>query len=392
MAVLEMLDILNVAVLDSALQGKQEDRYHPFRYLLMVASSELRILTYGLLTLSPAANTVVPRDVLTSVSFGIKYLHDDADAHERGEILSITRRLLKRISSSLAAALKSMPNKIISEETTALLADYHSFSVTFYEFIRSELGAHVSYQRHILSLHSLRYFIDHVVDPEIYRTDVMLIRSLTSLVLDPFEDVRNTSASLLKLLGMKTPKTLADVIDGKLIASVSLLAVDTVRGDHAHGLGRLWALYNTSCNNPFASADAQNLGAGSSKLTELFRSLRQSLSQTETLGSSSRFPIHGSLLSLSFQLQDMKSQEALISSTDLSIALEVCIMVWGMVRSILCVDSPETAYEVNDDDGKEGPKDLLAYSWRALRDSRYVFFDIFGWCLLMKPVFSCSHC
>ena len=67
----------------------------------------------------------------------------------------------------------------------------------------------------------------------------------------------------------------------------------------------------------------------------------------------------------------MKSQEALISCTDLSTVLEVCITIWDMVRSILCIDSPETAYEAEDDDGKEGPKDRLAYSWRALRDSRY---------------------
>ncbi|KEF59946.1 uncharacterized protein A1O9_04794 [Exophiala aquamarina CBS 119918] len=369
MAILEILDILNVAIPDSALQGKQENRYQPFRHLLMGASSELRILTYGLLTLSPAANTVVRRGALTSVSCSIKYLHDDADAHERGEILSITRRLLKRISSSLAAVLKSMPNKTMSGETAALLADYRGFSVTFYEFTKSELGAHVSYQRHILGLHSLRYLIDHVVDPEIYRNDVMLIRSLTSLVLDPFEDVRNTSASILQLLSIKMPRTVTEVIDGKLIASVSLLAVHTVRGDHAHGLGRLWALYNTFRTMASATANAQNSSADPSKLTNLLHPLRLSLSQTVMLGSSSRFPIHGSLLSLSFQLQDMKSQEALILSTDLSTVLEVCITIWATVRSILCVDSPETAYEVEDDDGKEGPKDLLAYSWRALRDS-----------------------
>jgi len=367
----EMLEILNVAVSDSALQGMQEDKYRSFRYLLMVKSSELRVLTYGLLTLSPAANAIVPRGVLTSVSSCIKYLHNDTDAHERGEILSITRRFLKRISSSLAAARKAMPNETLSEETAALLTDYRSFSITLYEFIRSELGAQVSYQRHILSLHSLRYFIDHVVDAEIYRNDVVLIRLLTSLVLDPFEDVRNTSASILKILGMNAPSTLEEVIDDNLIASVSVLAVDTVRGDHAHGLGRLWALYNTSHNSLFATSDAQNSTSEGSKFTELLHQLRQALSETTTLGSCSRFPIHGSLLSLSFQLQDVKSQEALISCTDLSTVLEVCITIWDMVRSILCIDSPETAYEAEDDDGKEGPKDRLAYSWRALRDSRY---------------------
>lgn len=362
--------MLSATVPDSAPQGKQEDRYKSFRYLLTVASSELRILTYGLLTLSPAANSVVSSGVLASVSFGIKYLHDDADAHERGEILSITRRLLKRISSSHAATLKSTPDKRISEGISTLLANYRSFSLTFYEFLRSELGAHVSYQRHILSLHSLHCFIDHAIDPEIYQYDVMLLKSLTSLVLDPFEDVRSTSSSLLKHLGMKTPKALAGIIDDDFIASVNLLAVDTVRGDHADGLGRLWALYDTSHKSPDSTADAQGLDSWSSKLAGLLQLLRHCLSNTTTLGSNSSFPIHGSLLALSYQIQDMKYEKALISSINLSTVLDVCITIWDMVRSILCVDSPETAYEAEDEDSKEGPKDLLAYSWRALRDSR----------------------
>lgn len=366
-----MLEILNAAIPDlTVARNKQTDKYHPFRYLLTLSSSELRILAYGLMAVSPAANAVVSRGTLNSVSFGLKYLHDDADAHERGEILSITRRLLKRISASHTAISRTPESKREGEMVATILADYRSFSLCFYEFLKSELGGYISYQRHILGLHSLRYFIDHVIDPEIYKYDSILFKSLTSLVLDPFEDVRGASASLLKALGMQTRRALAAVIDEDLIASVRVLAVDTVRGDHAEGLGKLWALSDTLNEKSAPTKDVQTQGFSSSNLSELLRLQRDCLSKTTTLGSSSRFPIHGSLLSLSYRLQDMKSQAASIPITVQSAVLDDCITIWGMVRPVLCVDSPETAYEAEDGVEKEGPKDLLAYSWRALRDSR----------------------
>lgn len=349
---------------------KQEDLYRPFRHLLTIRSSELRILTYGLMTITPASNAVVTRGILDSVSFGLKYLHNDADAHERGEILSVTRRLLKRISTSHAALSKAPESKKWGEMVDTVLEDYRSFSHTVYEFLKMELGSHISYQRHILALHSLRCFIDHVVDPEIYKYDIVLFKSLTSLVLDPFEDVRSTSASILKVLSMQSPTALAKIIDNGFIASVSLLAVDTVRGDHADGLGRLWALYATLDEKSTCTTNGQDQGFSSSKLTDLLRLQRECLSKTTTLGSSSRFPIHGSLLALSYRLQDLKSEANMIPDTFQSTVLDDCIAIWAMVRPILCVDSPETAYETEDQEGREGPKDLLAYSWRALRDSR----------------------
>ncbi|KAK5052527.1 hypothetical protein LTR84_002391 [Exophiala bonariae] len=370
----EMAGILNQAVSELVASPKsQEDHNRPFEYLLTLRNPELRILAYGLMTISPAANAAVSRGILDSVSFGLKYLHNDADAHERGEILSVTRRFLKRISASHAALSRTPESKRQGEMVEIILKDYRSFALNLYEFLKSELGGHISYQRHILALHSLRCFIDHVVDPGIYKYDIVLFKSLTSLILDPFEDVRSTSASLLKVLKMQSPMTLASIIDDDFIASVSLLAVDTVRGDHADGLGRLWALYDTLDEKVPGVMECYDQGFYSSRLTTLLRLQRECLSKTTTLGSSSRFPIHGSLLSLCYRLQDMKSQATIIPTTFQSTVLDDCVAIWGMVRSILCVDSPETAYEAEDEEGKEGPKDLLAYSWRALRDSRYAF-------------------
>lgn len=51
--------------------------------------------------------------------------------------------------------------------------------------------------------------------------------------------------------------------------------------------------------------------------------------------------------------------------------LTVCQNIWLEVKSVLCVDSPEGHTDEAMDDLVVGPKDILSYSWRALRESRY---------------------
>ena len=50
--------------------------------------------------------------------------------------------------------------------------------------------------------------------------------------------------------------------------------------------------------------------------------------------------------------------------------LSVCWSIWFGVHDVLCVDSPEREHEDQDED-LAGPKDVLSFSWRALRESRY---------------------
>ena len=52
--------------------------------------------------------------------------------------------------------------------------------------------------------------------------------------------------------------------------------------------------------------------------------------------------------------------------------LDICELVWTQVRTRLCIDSPETSTDDAEDDSSGGAKDMLSYSWRALRDSRLV--------------------
>lgn len=50
----------------------------------------------------------------------------------------------------------------------------------------------------------------------------------------------------------------------------------------------------------------------------------------------------------------------------------ICDKVWQEVKPVLCIDSPEGHSDEPMEDLSVGPKDILSYSWRALRESRYV--------------------
>lgn len=52
--------------------------------------------------------------------------------------------------------------------------------------------------------------------------------------------------------------------------------------------------------------------------------------------------------------------------------LSLCERIWVEIKDVLCVDSPEGHTEDTSEDLIVGPKDILSYSWRALRESRYV--------------------
>lgn len=50
----------------------------------------------------------------------------------------------------------------------------------------------------------------------------------------------------------------------------------------------------------------------------------------------------------------------------------ICDRIWLEVKPVLCIDSPEGHTDEPIEDSGVGPKDILSYSWRALRESRFV--------------------
>lgn len=64
----------------------------------------------------------------------------------------------------------------------------------------------------------------------------------------------------------------------------------------------------------------------------------------------------------------------------------MCTRIWHEVKPVLCVDSPEGHTDEPAEDLGVGPKDILSYSWRALRESRYVLFRSLVYMFLLNKI------
>ncbi|EXJ89201.1 hypothetical protein A1O3_02267 [Capronia epimyces CBS 606.96] len=346
--------------------------YSRFKRLMATASPEIRILAYNLLTSSPSGNAPVPSGVLNCILSSLDYLHDDADAHERSEILSTTRRLLKRIQSSFLSLRKSATSRAGLSESKTIEAEYKSFECRLYNFLKAELRAGVSYPRHSLSLRSLQYFFDTTIAPDVFENDRELAKSLCCLVLDPFEEVRSTASTLLQFLAVQVPDLVSGAISAAALNRIGVVAAKTIRGDHADGLGRLWAVSGLSHKSTLLSSPIGHETAAYTGLSQLISLLKQLTSTSGDLRPGSKHPIHAYLLAVHYRLRDLQAHGDEQMDNNSVPILNICVKVWDHVRTQLCVDSPETSSEPEDEDTNEGPKDLLAYSWRALRDSSLV--------------------
>lgn len=304
---------------------------------------------YNSLTANFGTIAAIPVGVLRCLLGSLRYLHKDNDAHERGEVISITRRLLRRLKSSRVHLQKKQPRSIQDEDT---LCHYDDFLRQLGNFLLLEMDPGVSYQRHVLALHTLQLLLQVARDP--WLDSHSLAHSLSNLILDTFDDVRSLAAILLKDLIELTFDGVTPSFVMELSWRVQRLSARTCRHDHADAAGRLRAIV---ISQEGIAAEAQ---------ASLFDRLHECTTTTVNLTPASGFALHATLLGLAYGLDaERNAMEDIWPSL-----VEICEKIWIMVQPQLCVDSPEKAADDTEEDG--GPKDLLAYSWRALRDSRYV--------------------
>ena len=214
-------------------------------------------------------------------------------------------------------------------------------------FLQGELNPDVSYSRHCLALHTLRMLVESSL-----RSDVSLhnlVEPVLNLAMDPFEDVRSLAVKICRALQNDPSFDFSqNRLDG-VSKRMEIVSAKTGRHDHADAAGRLCALYYSSSKS-------------SSDINTPLHRLDEYCSLTTKLEPGTAFPLHGLLRTAVHRIPGelFHGQEELV--------FRICVRVWALVQSELCVDSPETAAPESDGD-ISGPKDLLAYSWRALRDS-----------------------
>lgn len=378
--------------------GNDTDSSYSNSALLSHMSGDVRVRAFTILVIGAAQSEPLEDDVLQAISTNLTFLYGDTDPNNRGEILSVTRRMILRIRSSSRTMRANGP--LIQKK-------YEKFLKYWIGFLESELGPTCSYQRHICGLKVLDVLVSAGLDAQLRISDrpklgsdqtefefhvslhsSSMVSSLFNLLMDPFQDVRASAASLLlaywdvldfqesrpalkagmqKVLNSSSQRVSVQGI----ISRAEAVAMSTHRADHADGLGRLYALLYTAGGTSIGKAAVL-----SSLIARVETHFSDPVIISELRSPIPGLPLHGLLVGIKYCV-DLADVSFLVQPTDdTSISLidrifKICEMVWRRVKDRLCVDAPESEEDEIDGSSNDvgGPKDVLSYSWRALRDS-----------------------
>ncbi|KAI1117099.1 putative death-receptor fusion protein-domain-containing protein [Nemania sp. NC0429] len=381
--------------------------------LLCHRSHEARASGLSILLASPWTTKPYDSATLSVLQKHLPSFHDDVDAKIRYGLLGHSRNMIRRLHNSINTLHKKSingSNKVKNKPTgsndtgfmtshdtqeneikssTQVPVEYEEFIDWYAKFLREELSPTVSYQRHITSLRAMHYFLKPCLiqgdETSIKRwpanrlIDSTWLRSILDLVMDPYDDVRETAASLIMLLQSRGPMSGPPVHIHGLISSpfeklhmfcqkANELSLKTARADHCDGAARSQdLLFRWSSNFDEAVGVLEKV---LSKLDQKLRAAEKDLAAAVL-----QAPVHGDFASLRYIWSSLTSiqfdEQSLVTLDGLQDrAICYCRRVWQAVQHILCDDSPEghLPEELQQIEGLD-TKDLLSYSFRAIHES-----------------------
>ncbi|KAI3394073.1 hypothetical protein diail_3249 [Diaporthe ilicicola] len=420
------LEGTRAAVNTVELDGKVLERF------LCHNSYEVRSFAMSLLITSSSSTrpySVMAFDLLRA---HLRSCHADPDAKFRNEILGQTKTMVKRIKGAVSVLEKDLSrlrNKVsisqaretavnthiskgakeISNAGETWLQDtlecHNRFFEWYLQFLRQELAPTASYQRHITALKALVSVLKlgkdspSTAEQSLYK-DPRWIRIIMDLIMDPFDDVRETATSLLMLFPPET--THMEVVLGDNLSSTNPLqpaapsqsttplqmlmefssraanqASRTGRADHSDGAARSSGLL-CAWENTFEG-----------RLSLLSRSLdilhlKVSRAGIDLGHAVMAQPVHGDFASIRYmwevlsQTRYNEAQLQLLALPQRRIT-ELCARIWDTVSYVLCDDSPEgnMPEDLEDTEGLD-TKGLLSYSFRAIHESSNLMRAIVG--------------
>ena len=207
--------------------------------LLEHSSSSVRVSALSLLVSSSVSARPFCRRILRHLRQCLPNFHVEANAKPRNEFIALMKKLCMRLrsatmslsrrvqnSDTLTEKQRSITTPSVAEfdgegplnsrnvveqalkETLPILEDHLAFRGWYMMFLLQELRPTASYQSHITALKILNFVMDQPVDlrntPSKIRTDnfgtlyedvprSLFLRPLTELLLDPFDDVRQSA-------------------------------------------------------------------------------------------------------------------------------------------------------------------------------------------------------
>ncbi|PSR75256.1 putative death-receptor fusion protein-domain-containing protein [Coniella lustricola] len=378
-------------------------------HFLMHPSHEVRSFAMSLLVTSSSTTKPYSSMAFELLRLHLRSFHADPDAKFRNEILAHTKNMVKRIKgaisvlqkdiSRLAMKLSKPDNKAtpvnthISQGAKQIanageswlresLRAHEAFFEWYLEFLRFELVPTASYQRHITALKSLVNIVKlegetrGLADERIQK-DPQWVRTILDLVMDPFDDVRETATGLLMLFPKESVRVgspygaisvTLSVILSEFSSRATELASRTSRADHSDGtarsLGLLCAWQDT--------LDAR-LILLSKTLDELERKI--AVAEQDLGHAVIKEPVHGTFAAVHYVWEFLSRGNYTAEELQLLVApqnriVTLCQRIWNVVSYVLCDDSPEghLPEELEEMEGLD-TKGLLSYSFRAAHES-----------------------
>ena len=253
---------------------------------LVHPSHTVRSSALSLLVSSPFTTRPLSSASLSLLQKHLATYHSDYDTKFRYEMLGYSRELVNRVKNVISVAKRGLaksgtkpsesalskkrpaPEELLGgeKELKEILEGHESFLKWYLEFLKGELIPTASYQRHITGLRALLPILklekrtscpEELLDSATVSTvfsDSTWVRLILDLILDPFDDVRETAATIPKMLSRHL--TLVQVDSGidssfflhylqKFCAKATGLAGRTGRADHGNGAARSQGLLCT---------------------------------------------------------------------------------------------------------------------------------------------------
>ncbi|KAI1154646.1 putative death-receptor fusion protein-domain-containing protein [Nemania diffusa] len=396
---------------------------HILDVLLSHESHEARASGLSILIASPSTTKPYALETLRLLQKHLPSFYEDVDPKIRYDVLGYSRNMIRRLHNSVDALRKESvrasknsknealasanPNAILKSKkisqdgrqpatnentvksTIDIIREHEEFIEWYTSFLKKELVPTASYQRHITSLKAMHYFLKSSLIqgdetsvktwPASLLVDNMWFRSVLDLIMDPYDDVRETAVSLIILLqsggSMAGPPAHINSLASTPLKELQMfcrkandLALKTARADHCDGAAR---------SQELLFRWSSNLEEAAKVLDDVFSNLERKLCAVERdlAAAVLHAPVHGDFASLRYiwsSLTGIKIEESFLITLDefQDRAISCCLRVWRTVQHILCDDSPEghLPEELQQIEGLD-TKDLLSYSFRAIHES-----------------------
>lgn len=247
---------------------------------IRIAALSLLVTTFS--TIKPFTTTAT-----AAILRALPSLHADSDSYTRGEIMSLTRKFIIRLKSGvLIEGISDAAGPVTGKEPSGWVRsddETKELLKAYIQFLQSDLVVTASYPRHASALRALNLLLQSGLDARTNITPLKsevetrwklhlevfeprLLRLLVDLLLDPFEEVRQTSLSILNLFprqillsGMIDAAEQQPTIGTRLTDALTRaenIASKTSRADNADTVARLYhILFCAATTSTEASSD-----------------------------------------------------------------------------------------------------------------------------------------